>query len=314
MQDRTPFLWIVLPVLPVLLGFWVLNVLNDGSFTLLSHAIGSDALFTGQRDLRFFNALVIFAAVGLFQVMGCAAVAVFAALKTEQLPADARKTAWTVFAASVVLVILISIAARQDWFSGALNTAYRTTCDALVQAKVAPHVLPDACKGGKPSDLAWLGLLPYMAGILAAAATSALVSVASRLKDLETWAKVLEQAFRATAFVLVASTIAMMLFYYLPLSLVEDKATQALVTGFAQGLALFWGIVFSLTLLAVFGPAYLMLSRAMATAEVTDADLQKRLADRNLPKQAARVLTTLAPLLVGSSASVVEMLAGAFGG
>lgn len=178
----------------------------------------------------------------------------------------------------------------------------------------ADHILPEHCKARGISPFAWLGLAPYMAGILAAAAASAAVSVAPRLGNLAAWADLLDQVFRATAFVLVASTITMMLFYYLPNALVADKETTKLVGDFAQGMTLFWGIVFSLTLLAVFGPAYLLLSCAVALAEDKDADLQRKVADRSLPKQAARMLTTLAPLLVGSSASVIDLLTGALAG
>lgn len=312
--NQNHWIWVVLPVLPVLIGFWLLNVISDGSTTLLSDAIAADAFRATARHTYFFNALIIFAAVGLFQVIGCFAVAVFAGLSVQRMPLALRRDAWLVFAVSVMLVVVVSIVARQDGFSGALNIAYRTTCAALVSAQVAPHIMPVSCTAPGISSFAWLGLLPYMAGILAAAAASAAVSVAPRLDDLGRWADLLEQAFRATAFVLVASTIAMMLFYYLPQAVVDDKDTRDLLAGFAQGMTLFWGIVFSLTLLAVFGPAYLLLGRAMAEAEVTDAELKERMAERSLPKQAARVLTTLAPLLVGSSASVIDMLSGALGG
>lgn len=98
---EAPLMWIVLPVLPVLLGFALLNILSDGSITLLSSGIAESALYGDARDLRFFNALIIFAAVGLFQVIGCATVAVFAAAKLSEFPAEARNMAWRIFAGSV---------------------------------------------------------------------------------------------------------------------------------------------------------------------------------------------------------------------
>ncbi len=316
--DRRHLIWVVLPVLPVFLGFCLLNVLSNGSMTLLADAIPADNLLTDAPQLRFFNAMLVFGAVGLFQVIGCFAVAVFAASRVHQMPATLRTSALTVFAASLVLVALISFAARQPFFDGALTLAYRTTCTALVDAKLGSHLLPGECDENGLSHLAWLGLLPYMAGILAAAAASAAVSVAPRIGDLNAWADLLEQAFRATAFVLVASTITMMLFYYLPQALVatsdDTKTTHALVSDFAQGMTLFWGIVFSLTLLAVFGPAHLLLSRAVAREEAAGTDLKKQMAERSLTQQATRVLTTLAPVIVGSSASIIDLLSGAFGG
>lgn len=127
MQDRFFLLWAFLPVLPVLLGFWLLNVVNGGTITLLADAIPVEARHTDAPDLRFFNALVIFGAVGLFQVIGCFAVAVFAAMRVQQMPLEHRHIAWSVFAASLVLVAIISFAARQPGFTGALDSAYRTT-------------------------------------------------------------------------------------------------------------------------------------------------------------------------------------------
>lgn len=312
MHRRAHLIWTFLPVLPVALGFAVLAVINDGGITLLSDAIGADALFADNRDLRFVSALVIFAAVALFQVIGCAAVAVFAALKGAEATPAIRNRGLLVFAASLVLVVLISVVARQDGFAGALNMAYRSTCAVLVKAQVAPHIMPGGCTDPGLSHFAWFGLLPYLSGILAAAATSALVSTLST-RPLANWAALLDQAFRATAFVLVASTIAMMLFYQLPLSVTQAPAARTLISDYAQAMTLFWGVAFSLTLLAVFGPAHLMLSRALAAAAETDATLQKDIAAKTPFAQAKRILTTLAPLLVGSAASAIDLLSGALG-
>lgn len=314
MQNRTHFIWIILPILPLILGFALLNLLSDGSITLLSDAVSEAAVFSSDLNLRFFNALVIYAAVGLFQVMGCLAVVVFVVMKLRTTQADLRRDSLIIFGLSLVILFAINILARQDGFTGALDIAYRSTCAVMVKSGVAPHILPVGCRAPGLSHFAWLGLLPYVAGVLAAASASALVSTAYRQDDLETWSDLADQAFNATAFVLVASTIAMMLFYHLPLSVVENEDARKLITGFAQGMTLFWGITFTLTLMAVFAPGDLMLTRAIATEKDVSADLQKRIADRSAYKQASRVLTTLAPLLVGSSATVIEMMTGAFAG
>lgn len=311
MQNRVPLIWIVLPVLPVFLGFVLLNILNDGSINLLTDAVEGTQSETENAALRFFNAVIVFAAVGLFQVLGCFAVAVFAAVRLRDMPLKAQRTSLLVFLASVSIVIAISVAARQDGFIGALNIAYRSTCAVIVDSGVVFPILPGNCREAGVSHFAWLGLLPYLAGILAAASTSALVSTASFQKDLQAWAEMIEQSFRATAFVLVASTLTMMLFYHLPLAVISDDSAGELIKGFAQGMTLFWGIVFSLTLLAVFGPAQLMLSRAVATDRVVAPELREQILDRSTHRQATRILTALAPLLVGSSATVLEMLAGA---
>jgi len=219
-----------------------------------------------------------------------------------------------ILAGSIILVGLLSYIARQDWFEGALNIAYRSTCAVMVKAQVADHILPGGCTEEGISHFAWLGLLPYMAGILAAATASALVSTAHLQDDLAHWAETLDQAFKATAFVLVANTVAMMVFYHLPGSVVSDKPTQDLIKGFAQGMTLFWGIVFSLTLFAVFAPAQVLLGRAIGRDRDADSELIKRIEERSTYQQTKQVLTTLAPLVVGSSASVLDLLSSAIGG
>lgn len=105
-----------------------------------------------------------------------------------------------------------------------------------------------------------------------------------------------------------------LLFYNLPSAVVQDSAPRDLISDFAQGMAMFWGITFTLTLLAVFGPAHLPISRTMAAQKAADTALQERVAGWSLSKQATRILTTMAPLLVGSSAMVVDLMAGAFTG
>lgn len=314
MKIRAQFIWIFLPVLPLLLGFGVLHILNDGTITLLSDAVTAVGYFSDDVGLRFFNALVIYAAVALFQVVGCFAVALYMGSRLWVMPPDLQRSSLVTFAFSVLILIGINILARQDGFSGALNIGYRSTCDVLVASGGAPHILPQGCTDPGLSHLAWMGLLPYIAGVFAAASASALVSTAYQQKNLAIWADIVEQAFRATAFVLVASTVAMMLFYNLPLAVVEEQRARDLISGFAQGMTMFWGMTFTLTLLAVFGPAHLLISRAMARQEAADTALQDRVAAWSMSKQTTRILTTLAPLLVGSSATVIELLSGAITG
>lgn len=78
MQDRSHFLWMILPILPLLAGFAALHLVNDGTMTLLSDQADTATFHPDARDLRFFNALVPYVALGLFHVAGCTAVTVVA--------------------------------------------------------------------------------------------------------------------------------------------------------------------------------------------------------------------------------------------
>ena len=72
--------------------------------------------------------------------------------------------------------------------------------------------------------------------------------------ELTERARLVEQAFRATAFVLVTSALSLVTFYRIPLAMIEDPLALQLMTGFGQGMTLFWGAAFTLTLVAIFGP------------------------------------------------------------
>ena len=69
--------------------------------------------------------------------------------------------------------------------------------------------------------------------------------------------------FYVVSLVLVTSTISIMLFLQLPLALAADEETKLAVTGHAQGMTVFWGTVFTLTLVMMFAPsAFLLLKTA----------------------------------------------------
>ena len=120
--------------------------------------------------------------------------------------------------------------------------------------------------------------------------------------------RLVDLTFQATAFVMVTSTISLMLFYRLPLSVVADETARELLSGFAQGMALFWGIVFTLTLVAIFGPSNLLLNKALADKPEMADNFREKIEKLSTKHQVSKILTMLAPLLVGSSASILEIL------
>lgn len=222
---------------------------------------------------------------------------------------------------SFAVLVLVNILARTPALIGALRISYRTTCDLLLkawplpEAEGEPHILPPACDAAGLSVLAWLAIVPYVAGLTAAAA-SALASTAfaaprgaSDADVLDGTARI-ERAFQAATFVLVTSTLLMVLFYRLPLPLIQDENFLALVTTFGNGMGMFWGVMFTLTLMAVFGPALLLMpGRLPATEE--GAALRDRLFGTGARKRVAEILLLLAPLLIGSAGTLLEVLAEA---
>ena len=308
MYDRAHLTWIFLPILPFALGFTVLELLSDGTTDLLTRMLETDSFFPGNLDLRFYNGFIIYSAVGLFHISSCFAVICLMVSKIWELSPKARSQSLLVLGVSVLMLVLVNALARHEDFLGALNLTYRSTCAVLVKAGVAPHVLPEGCSDPGLSILAWFAVLPYLFGLLAAASASAVVSTGQSIKNLEAHLGLVDLTFQTTAFVLVTSTITLMLFYHLPLTVVADGTARELIRGFAQGMALFWGIVFTLTLLFIFGPSNLMLRKALEHEPVIQEDLRGRIERRSTRYQVTRILTILAPLLVGSSASILDMI------
>ena len=325
-MPRRAILWIVLPLLPLLAGFVVLDVVN-GTQTLdpVTGTIVSDTSFTphlpalsdlhaADRGLRVFGGMATYVSVGLFHICACLAVIALMGLHIRRMEPASRQQALIVLGALAVLLAIISVAARQDGWNGALTLTYRNICALVHRADVLPDLMPKSCTGAGISLFAWAALLPYMFGLAAAACAAAVTSTAFRpLKagdapeTLASRAALVEQTFHATAFVLVTSTITMMLFYQIPLPLIENPDALEQMTAYARSMTLFWGVVFSLTLVAIFGPGQLMLEDDGARP----GQIPEALTPRGTRKQLTSTLTALAPLLIGASGTILEQLAGA---
>jgi hypothetical protein len=350
MNQRYYLWWMVLPVLPFLLAIFVLNILSDGTITLLSSQLAGPEtaasapaptgeagaslvpqalteapsakpapdplLHTTHQELRFTGGLLIYAAVAFFHSVICLRIIGYVALLISRLDRPAMLRSVAVLGVTIALVALVNLAARGDLLIGALNMTYRSTCAAIVVMDVAAHLAPGACDQPPLSELAKLAAIPYGLGIFAAAMTSALTATAydgaDGEADLLAGAELSDRAFQATAFVLASSVTALVAFYRLPLPLIQDPTLRALVADYGQGMAMFWGVGFTLTLLAIFAPSTLLVQRLLAEYRDPDAAsaLQAKLAQQSPRKRLQDILTFLAPLLVGSAATILEQLAG----
>lgn len=132
----------------------------------------------------------------------------------------------------------------------------------------------------------------------------------------------LQQSFLLLSAVLVTSTLAASLFFHLPTEMFEFKdhlTIKDALIGYARGLSVFWGTIYTLTLIAVFAPPALVLRyRARSFARDT---LQKEsllefrewLADQDLTVSIKRHLgnlgVLLAPMMAGPIGSILQSLA-----
>ncbi|WP_424930513.1 hypothetical protein [Amaricoccus tamworthensis] len=311
-------IWTVLPVAPLILSFVALDMLYADGFRELFQSLGIERYFPSHGDVRFFNSLIVYVSIGLFHLMACLVVMAMMARFIQRMDETIRRRTWVVLAVSILILGLLNIMARQAAFDGPLNLTYRSICSIIQPSNVAEHILPGGCTEPGLSMFAWFAVLPYVFGLVAAAFASAAIStVGDPLKEEVTDSSdeihnrmhLIETAFQATVFVLVTSTLSLMLFYQLPLSVVEDDTSRTLISGFAQGMTMFWGMVFTLTLIAIFGPAHLLLRHRVHSGG--QAEVPQTLGGESLRKRLSRILAVLAPLLLGSSASLVDLISSA---
>jgi len=175
------------------------------------------------------------------------------------------------------------------------------------------------------SRLFYAALLPFFFGAMAVGVMSASsASIAARDnnsgKDWEanfsTRLTRLQNFFRMSSAILVASAIAFMLFVQLPVGLMNE-ATAPAIAKFAQGLTVYWGSVMTLTLVAVFALPVIALrgeARIHYSTTQTDQTFNEWLNDRghlSVKRHLANLATMLAPVLVGPVGALVHSMFGA---
>lgn len=314
-----------MPLSPLIAGFLALDLINGpvgggaaGELAVTAHLPSLSTFHENDLDMRFFPGLVTFISVSLFHLFACLTVITLMMMQMVRLPAVARRQSMLVLAGIITLLVVVNLIARLPGMSGALTLTYRNICTVVLAGGVVPHLLPESCTSKGVSAFAWLALLPYLSGLLAAATAAALTSAASSAimdshdieQELEGRAHMIEQASHGTAFVLVTSVITMILFYQLPLNLIEDSGALTRMSHYSNSLSLFWGVIFTLTLVAIFAPAGWMIRQQLRELQV-DVSLPDTLISQTMRERLLTTLGTLAPLLVGASGSIIEKIATA---
>lgn len=321
LRDRTYLLWAVFPILPMIAGFSVLSVIDGPKSELtvglnsilaaLPEGAGGIYLATA-RGVQFLNALFIYLSVGMFHLAACASVMAYMIYQIWLMPQPKRARTGVVLLISAVVLLAVNYTVLQPVWRGALSIAYRNLCDVIVHADVAVHLMPGSCDEEGISRYAALAAVPYVIGVIAATFASAVVAgaISARDEDPAVRLAVVQRAFQATALILVTSMLAMVLFYKLPLSVLANGDARDLVSGYAEGITMYWGTLATLTLVAIFGPANMVLGQA-AKASGEEVAL---LVDSRTRGQIKAIVTTLAPLLIGSSGAFFQTIANALTG
>lgn len=128
---------------------------------------------------------------------------------------------------------------------------------------------------------------------------------------------ILKRGFQCLSIVLVSTTIAAAVFFHLPARLYEEDAAK-IVTAYADEVTIFWGAIFTLTLIATYAPHLFRLrtlGNRHAEALKLNADhsgLPEWLSDTalfgNFKNHLATLITLLAPLITGSLSTVIQQL------
>ncbi len=168
-------------------------------------------------------------------------------------------------------------------------------------------------------------LLPSALGVLAViSAAVALSALVKAMPDAESpdwpaaWQKshaAARQILYLLTLILVLSTFAASLFFHLPVELFQAEAKEEMVR-FANELSIFWGTIYTLTLVATVTPAVFLLRNKAhkAVKELTDpetAEKAKALLDSQgllagMKQQVELVLALLAPLIAGPLANALQ--------
>lgn len=125
----------------------------------------------------------------------------------------------------------------------------------------------------------------------------------------------LHRCFIGLSAVLVTSTLNVMLFFQLPVELSADPKTKNALLDYARGLTFFWGRVYTLTLVAVFVPAVLILRSTLHRYEhglATPAEFREWLTRQVFvsPRRTVEsLIAMMAPIIAGVLGTFLKSIA-----
>lgn len=259
----------------------------------------------------------------LIQVTTCAVVLYLHWGSVRSQAPEARKAC-----VRLLLLILAVGAAVAAVVRLSDSAAYSLTYDLTRSLLLKVNGLPEAFAAGGyllgQSQMFFSAAMPFLVGALVVAFGAAAGAAESTPTDTDApdWEhrfgerlQRLQNAFRSSSLVLVTSAISLMLFLKLPAPLMSASDGEA-ISRFASALTVYWGVVMTLTLLALFLPPYLtMRQEAIRRHEAAGArqDLEKWLDERQhrpMRRHLANLATLLAPVLVGPIGSLAQSVLG----
>lgn len=204
--------------------------------------------------------------------------------------------------------------------------SFKSVCELLVQAELGTGLV-DRCFGADNESpltlLAWLPTFAGMATVVFAIAVAASLVVPPGESDEAAWRAAFQQRSQrlqhllyGLSAVLVTSTLSIVLFAALPVSLIADETSRAAAASYARGLGAFWGVVFTMTLIAAVLPAALLLFRLAKRHRAIlggAEDYEDWLHSQIYPsarRQLGNAAILLAPLIAGPAGGLLEKAFG----
>lgn len=345
----------IAPVLPFILGVGILQfcapwqiggVFVDENAVIASQGYYVSANGEPERDLngellKLLNvgakseATVAFSHLGdqltysaaaLFQMMTCAVVIILQVRFLSKLNDPVRNTSIRILFLTMTLALAV-VSLIDVTKAATFQYSFLTIQQLLRYVPGFPAQFAADGGGGilfSQSRLFYAALLPFFLGAIAVGVMSASsASIAERDHNSgKVWeanfaARLtqLQNFFRMSSGVLVASAIAFMLFVQLPVGLMNE-ATAPAIAKFAQGLTVYWGSVMTLTLVAVFALPVIALrgeARIHYSTTQTDQAFNEWLNERghlSVKRHLANLATMLAPVLVGPVGALVHSMFG----
>ncbi|NBC49403.1 MAG: hypothetical protein GVY22_15805 [Gammaproteobacteria bacterium] len=318
-------LYLAASILPFVLGVLIMQFfagnLPGGIEALVAAAECGDA--GAVNGLAHLGDRLTYGASFFIQVATCTVVLYLLWGSIRSLAPEART------ACVHLLLLILAVGAGVGAvvrLSGA--AAYALSYDLPRSLLLEVHGLPEAFAAGDfllgQSRMFFAAAMPFLVGTLVVAFGAAAGAAESIPTDTAApdWERRfgerfqrLQNAFRSSSLVLVTSAISLMLFLKLPAPLMGPSEGEA-ISRFASALTVYWGVVMTLTLLALFVPPYLaMRQEAISRHQIADTqqDLERWLDERQhrpLKRHLANLATLLAPVLVGPVGSLVQSVLG----
>jgi hypothetical protein len=289
---------------------------------------------------RHIDHRILYAAMLLFHVALCLGLIMMFWDRLREFPVVLRHRSYVLMLIEVALfVAIVAIYWRS---TGLYQLSYLDIRELLARTCIfddllAPCVQDCAVEGVAkcPPDLdkitTKLSILVWIPQIIAiATVTAALAVVASIIGHLreftaQDWRKRfddgvrnLQVCFFGLSAILVTSTITATLFFQFPASLARaDSWVATGLSAHAQTLSVFWGTVYTLTLIATFTPVALIvrnLARRYEQGAASSSEFRSGLVHKALVSPIRLIMNLLAmfaPMLFGAAGSLTKLLPGA---